>query len=124
MPTSGWQVTFSADLQRVPMPAGPARTAFPSGFTGGASPGLLNEVYQWAEDNPSLVPGVPDRQRITLLKATVGGILGLPIDYYAMVDMKDPLSRDSSLRRDAPGRLLAEYADPAAPWFCQPPRGW
>ncbi|GAA1017862.1 hypothetical protein GCM10009556_067420 [Acrocarpospora pleiomorpha] len=89
---TGQTVLFSLprNLQQVPMPAGPARTAFPNGFTGGgASPGLLNEVYQWAEDNPSLVPGVPDRQRgITLLKATVGGILGLPIDYYAMVDMK------------------------------------
>jgi hypothetical protein len=23
-----------------------------------------------------------------------------------------------------PGRLLAEYANPAAPWFCQPRKGW
>ncbi|GIH26929.1 hypothetical protein Aph01nite_52390 [Acrocarpospora phusangensis] len=78
------------NLQNVPLPEGPARTAFPDGFTGGGdSPGLLNEVYQWGEDHPSIVPGVPDGKRgSTLLKATVGGILGLDIDYYAMVDMK------------------------------------
>jgi cell envelope-related function transcriptional attenuator common domain len=80
------------NLQRVPLPPGPARQAFPFGFTGDGSaltPGLLNEVYQWAEDHPSIVPGVPRGHRgIKLLKETVAGILGVPIDYYAMVDMK------------------------------------
>ncbi|GAA0434896.1 hypothetical protein Acor_32520 [Acrocarpospora corrugata] len=89
---NGQTVLFSLprNLEHVPMPEGPARDAFPDGFTGGGdSPGLLNEVYQWGEDNPALVPGVPDGQRgKTLLKATVGDILGLDIDYYAMVDMK------------------------------------
>ncbi len=80
------------NLQRVPLPAGPARRAFPEGFTGdgtAGTPGLLNEVYQWAEDHPAIVPGVPDGRRgVRLLKATVSGILGIPVDYYAMVDMK------------------------------------
>lgn len=80
------------NLERVPMPEGPARRWFPFGFTGdgtGRTPGLLNEVYQWAEDHPDIVPGVPDGQRgPTLLKQTVSGILGIPVDYYAMVDMQ------------------------------------
>ncbi len=80
------------NLQRVPMPPGPAYEAFPYGFAGNGTdvtPGLLNEVYQWAEDHPEIVPGVPDRKRgITLLRNTVSGILGIDIDYYAMVDMR------------------------------------
>jgi cell envelope-related function transcriptional attenuator common domain len=79
------------NLERVPMPAGPARQRFPFGFTGDGTartPGLLNEVYQWAEDHPEIVPGVPDGRRgPTLLKRTVSEILGIPVDHYAMVDM-------------------------------------
>ncbi|GGL00840.1 hypothetical protein Sme01_40840 [Sphaerisporangium melleum] len=91
---SGRTVLFSLprNLQHVPMPEGPARRMFPFGFTGDGIPGrpaLLNEVYQWAEDHPAMVPGVPaGRRGPELLKRTIGGILGLPIDYYAMVDMK------------------------------------
>ncbi|MEV5412016.1 LCP family protein [Thermopolyspora sp. NPDC052614] len=80
------------NLERVPMPDGPARRWFPYGFTGDGTartPGLLNEVYQWAEDHPAIVPGVPDGRRgPTLLKQTVSGILGIPVDYYAVIDMK------------------------------------
>ncbi len=80
------------NLERVPMPDGPARRWFPYGFTGDGTartPGLLNEVYQWAEDHPAIVPGVPaGRRGPTLLKQTVSGVLGIPVDYYAMVDMK------------------------------------
>ncbi|MET8161396.1 LCP family protein [Sphaerisporangium sp. NPDC005289] len=91
---TGRTVLFSLprNLQHVPMPAGPARRMFPGGFAGDGTlnhPGLLNEVYQWAEDHPEAVPGVPaGRRGPELLKRTIGGILGLPIDYYAMVDMK------------------------------------
>ncbi|MFC4530776.1 LCP family protein [Sphaerisporangium dianthi] len=80
------------NLQHVPMPGGPARRMFPFGFAGDGTPGhpgLLNEVYQWGEDHPAAVPGVPaGRRGPELLKRTIGGILGLPVDYYAMVDMK------------------------------------
>src|SRR5690606_39044682 len=79
------------NLERVPLPPGPARDRFPYGFTGDgeATPGLLNEVFQYAEDHPELVPGVPDGERgPALLKETVSGILGIPVQYYAMVDMK------------------------------------
>ncbi|MFE3450901.1 LCP family protein [Nonomuraea sp. NPDC059194] len=78
------------NLQRVQFPAGPARDRFPYGFTGDgpATPGLLNEVFQYAEDYPEMVPGVKHGNRgPTLLKETISGILGIPVDYYAMVDM-------------------------------------
>ncbi|MFI6814114.1 LCP family protein [Nonomuraea sp. NPDC050328] len=78
------------NLQNVQFPPGPARQRFPYGFTGEPpyTPGLLNEVFQYAEDYPEMVPGVHRGQRgPALLKRTVGSILGLPVPYYAMVDM-------------------------------------
>ncbi|MDP9863984.1 MULTISPECIES: LCP family protein [Streptosporangium] len=78
------------NLEHVPMPAGPPREQFPYGFGGEPpySPGLLNEVFQYAEDYPSMVPGVPKGQRgPTLLKRTLSDITGLDITHYAMVDM-------------------------------------
>ncbi|WP_460305311.1 LCP family protein [Actinocorallia aurea] len=79
------------NLEHVPMPAGPARQRFPEGFAGDGplTPGLLNEIYQYAEEHPEIVPGVPDGRRgPALLKETVAGVLGLPVDYYALVDMR------------------------------------
>ncbi|MEO3787800.1 LCP family protein [Actinocorallia sp. B10E7] len=80
------------NLEHVPMPTAVSRAAFPDGFAGAGdatTPGLLNEVFQWAEDHPEIVPGVPKGERgPTLLKQTVGGVLGLTVDYYVMVDMK------------------------------------
>lgn len=79
------------NLERAPMP-GPARRHFPFGFTGDGTrrnPGLLNEVHQWAEDHPEVMPGVPDGRRgPTLLKQTAELILGIPVDHYVMVDMR------------------------------------
>jgi LCP family protein required for cell wall assembly len=79
------------NLQQVRLPEGPARARFPSGFTGSGpdTPGLLNEVFQFAEDNPDMVPGVERGKRgPALLKQTVSDILGITVDHYAMVDMK------------------------------------
>ncbi len=79
------------NLQGAPLPTGPARNRFPDGFTGGedSGQGLLNEVFQYAEDHPEVAPGAAKGQRgPTLLKATVGGVLGIPVTYYAMIDMK------------------------------------
>ncbi|MCD0450206.1 LCP family protein [Actinocorallia sp. API 0066] len=79
------------NLERVPLPEGPARQRFPHGFTGDGAltPGLLNEVYQYAEEHPEIVPGVPNGKRgPTLLKKTVSGILGVPVDYHVLVDMR------------------------------------
>ncbi|MET8003025.1 LCP family protein [Nonomuraea glycinis] len=79
------------NLEDVPLPSGPARDRFPYGFTGTGEthPGLLNEVFQYAEDHPEVVPRAAKGQRgSTLLKETIGGILGIPVSYYAMIDMR------------------------------------
>ncbi|MFF4622589.1 LCP family protein [Nonomuraea jabiensis] len=79
------------NLQRVEFAPGPARDQFPYGFTGSGpdTPGLLNEIFQYAEDHPEVVPGVERRRRgPALIKQTIGDILGLKVDYYALVDMK------------------------------------
>ncbi|GAA2844474.1 hypothetical protein GCM10010517_00670 [Streptosporangium fragile] len=78
------------NLEDVPMPPGPARERFPDGFQGEPpySPGLLNEVYQYAEDHPEIMPRTPRNHRgPSLLKRTVSGILGIEVTNYAMVDM-------------------------------------
>ncbi|MBE1535856.1 LCP family protein [Actinomadura algeriensis] len=83
-------LSLPRNLESFPMPPGPARDRFPYGFTGDGAlnPGLLNEVYQYAEEHPDVVPGVPKGERgPTLLKATISGILGMPVDYYILVDM-------------------------------------
>ncbi|GLX94946.1 LCP family protein [Herbidospora sp. NBRC 101105] len=66
---TGESVLFSLprNLQNVPV----------DGFPPAA---LLNEVFQWGEDQ--------GRSGADLLKSTVGDILGLDVDYYAMVDMR------------------------------------
>ncbi|GAA2297187.1 hypothetical protein GCM10010149_52130 [Nonomuraea roseoviolacea subsp. roseoviolacea] len=79
------------NLEQVQLPRGPARQRFPNGFSGDGpdTPGLLNEIFQYAEDYPEMVPGVRHGQRgPALLKQTVSDILGIPVKYYAMVDMK------------------------------------
>ncbi|MEO3784420.1 LCP family protein [Actinocorallia sp. B10E7] len=84
-------LSLPRNLERVPMPPGPAAKRFPHGFTGDgeATPGLLNEVYQYAEDHPRMAPGVPRGSRgPALLRPTVAGILGQPVDYHVLVDMR------------------------------------
>ncbi|MBG6089031.1 LCP family protein [Actinomadura viridis] len=83
-------LSLPRNLESFPMPPGPARDRFPYGFTGdgAGTPGLLNEVYQYAEDHPDLVPGAhKNRRGPELLKATISGILDQPVDYYILVDM-------------------------------------
>ncbi|GAA2112798.1 LCP family protein [Actinomadura alba] len=83
-------LSLPRNLESFPMPPGPARSRFPSGFTGDGpqNPGLLNEVYEYAENHPEVVPGTPKGRRgPELIKGTVSEILGQPIDYYILVDM-------------------------------------
>ncbi|MQY09188.1 LCP family protein [Actinomadura macrotermitis] len=83
-------LSLPRNLEHFQLPPGPARDRFPYGFTGDGpeTPGLLNEVYQYAEEHPDIVPGVPKNHRgPDLLKRTVAGILGQPVDYYILVDM-------------------------------------
>ncbi|MEO5874413.1 MAG: LCP family protein [Streptosporangiaceae bacterium] len=79
------------NLQQVAMPPGPAADRFPNGFTGDGpeTPGLLNEIFEYGEEHPEILPGVAKGERgPALLVPTVSQILGQPIDYYILVDMK------------------------------------
>ncbi|MGH2559973.1 MAG: LCP family protein [Thermomicrobiales bacterium] len=49
-------------------------------------PSLLNELYAYAEANPGLFPA-DDHPGATALKGAIGHLLGLPIDYFALVDL-------------------------------------
>ncbi|GAB1817936.1 LCP family protein [Herbidospora sp. RD11066] len=61
----------------------PLNKQFPLGFHADLpNGGLLNEVWQYAEDYPNLGVRGP-----TALKDAISTTLGLHVDYYAMVDM-------------------------------------
>ena len=68
-------------LQQVPMPPGPLRDQWPNGF-----PDLLNGVYEYVTERPGLLAGARDRGA-EAVKRVVSYVLGIPIDYYAMVDL-------------------------------------
>jgi LCP family protein required for cell wall assembly len=70
------------NLQRVPLPPGPLRAQWPNGF-----PDLLNGVYQFVTNQPNLLKGARDRGA-EAIKQVDSYILGLPIDYYAMVNLE------------------------------------
>ncbi|MFB9247560.1 LCP family protein [Sphaerisporangium melleum] len=81
---TGNSVMFSLprNLQFVHFPKGdPLAARFPNGFTGDSGQGLLNEVWQYAEDHLGKGKGPQE------LKNAIGHTLGLKIDYYAIVDM-------------------------------------
>jgi LCP family protein required for cell wall assembly len=70
------------NLENVPLPPGPLRDQWPNGF-----PDLLNGVYQFVTNQPDLLKGARDRGA-QAIKETVSYILGMPIDYYAMVNLE------------------------------------
>ena len=68
------------------------RSRWPYGFSG-VSPaagdqGLLNEMFQDAEDDPSLMPGYgKGRRGPALLSEQISYLIGQPIDYYVLVNL-------------------------------------
>jgi LCP family protein required for cell wall assembly len=50
-------------------------------------PDILNALWGYAEAHPEMFPGAK-RPGPTALKATIGSLLGLRIDYYAAVDLR------------------------------------
>jgi polyisoprenyl-teichoic acid--peptidoglycan teichoic acid transferase len=84
-PQTGETVLFNLprNLEEAPFPPGELRDAFPDGY-----PGLLYALYRTVEeDRPDLLRGRRDRG-VTALKQTVQEILGVPVDYYMLVDLK------------------------------------
>src|SRR5918993_1836654 len=74
-------LSLPRNLQEVPMPPGPLRKQWPDGY-----PDLLNSVYEYVTERPALFHGARDRGAAAV-KQVVSYILGIPIDYYAMVDL-------------------------------------
>ncbi|QXJ25726.1 LCP family protein [Actinomadura graeca] len=77
------------NLQRFAVPPR-LRPRWPDGFTGTApgAEGLLNEMYQAAENDPSLVPGVPaGRRGPRLMREQISFLLGQPVDFYVLVNL-------------------------------------
>jgi LCP family protein required for cell wall assembly len=86
---TGTTVLFSLprNLQHVHFPpSSPLRKQFPNGFMAELpNGGLLNEVWQYATDNPQIMGG-KNRGPRALMDA-IGYTLNLKIDYYAMMNM-------------------------------------
>jgi LCP family protein required for cell wall assembly len=70
------------NLVRVPLPDGPARA-----FGCRCFPRPLNELYTFAQEHPALFPG-DGTPGVNALRGVAGQLLGIPIDYYALVDLK------------------------------------
>ena len=97
-------LSLPRNLQNVPMPPGPLREQWPNGF-----PDLLNGVYQFVTNQPHLLAGARDRGAAAI-KSVVSYILGIPIDYYAMVDLAG-LRRVHRRHRRRDGRRHPAAAD-------------
>lgn len=68
------------NLMRVPLP--------PSAQTDMETfPDILNALWQYADWHPELFPGAK-KPGATAVKETIGNLLGLEIDYYALVDLR------------------------------------
>lgn len=78
-------LSLPRNLQRVPMPPGPLQDEWPEGYTG--SDALLNSVYESVTERPELLKGARDRGA-EAAKQVISYILGIPIDYYAMVNLQ------------------------------------
>lgn len=61
---------------------------FPGGFLRELpNGGLLNEVWQYAEEHPEIMPGKEGQRGPRALMEAIGYTLNLKIDYYALVNM-------------------------------------
>ncbi|MFL6051642.1 MAG: LCP family protein [Actinoallomurus sp.] len=83
-------LSLPRNLQHFPM-VPRLRSRWPDGFTGVGAPGdqgLLNELFQDAEDDPSLVPGFDKGRRgPELVREEISYLIGQPIDYYILVNL-------------------------------------
>ena len=89
---TGRTILFSLprNLAEVPFKAGsPLARLYPDGFTGAGDPAewMLNAVYR---NVPALHPGVlgrSDNEGADAVKLAVAGALGVPVDYYLLVNL-------------------------------------
>jgi polyisoprenyl-teichoic acid--peptidoglycan teichoic acid transferase len=89
---SGDTVLFSVprNLQKAPFPQGsPLAKAYPNGFEapGEVDEQLITEVYESVpEEHPDLVKAA--NPGAVAVKQAVSGTLGVPVDYYVLVNLK------------------------------------
>lgn len=75
------------NLEDVPFPRGSrAARAMPRGWSCGDDC-LLNGVYTWGRQHPDLFPGARD-PGAEAMKQAVSAVLGLPVNYYVLVDLR------------------------------------
>ncbi len=87
---TGRTVLFSLprNLQGAPFPASsPLHQLYPGGYRCDDESCLLNAVYELGQEHADEFPGVAD-PGISALEGVVSETLGLPINYYAMIDMR------------------------------------
>ncbi|MCI0688437.1 MAG: LCP family protein [Sporichthyaceae bacterium] len=85
-------ISLPRNLYRAPFrPGSAADLAFPDGFL--APPGapqddyLLNAMYRYGQDNPAIA-GSAEYPGSALVSESVSTILGLPIDYFVLVNLE------------------------------------
>ena len=102
---TGRTVLFSLprNLQWAPFPAdSPLHAKYPNGYWCASQECLLNAVYTLAENNKKLFPGVK-YPGVEATKGVIEEILGLKINYWAMVDLegfKDLINAVGGIRLD------------------------
>jgi len=75
-------VSIPRNIGSIPFPADtPLYEKFPKGF-----PDLANAVYPYAASRPELVPGA-ENPGAAAIKQAMAQLLGIPIQYYVLVDM-------------------------------------
>jgi LCP family protein required for cell wall assembly len=87
-PETGWTAMFGIprNLIQVPIPAAsPAHGAW--ACPGGCFPLIANEVYEEGLAHPELFPGGPN-SGANAAKEIFGYLLGIDIDYFALVDLE------------------------------------
>ena len=83
-------------------------------------PDLLNALYRFAHARPDLFPGGRD-PGATALKQTVSNLLGIPVHYYVLVDLRgfvEVVDALGGIRMTAPDSVddLTSPAFPGEPW--------
>jgi polyisoprenyl-teichoic acid--peptidoglycan teichoic acid transferase len=101
------------NLEQAPL-MGRAGTVYPR------FPDLLNALYRFGQARPDLFPGGRD-PGATALKQTVSGLLGIPVHYYVMVDLRgfvEVVDALGGIRMTAPDSVddLTSPAYPGEPW--------
>ncbi|HXV32437.1 MAG TPA: LCP family protein, partial [Gaiellaceae bacterium] len=86
----------------------------------GTFPDLLNALYRFAQSRPDLFPGGKD-PGATALKQTVSNLLGIPVHYYLLVDLRgfvEVVDALGGVRLRAPDSVddLTSPAFPGEPW--------